>query len=137
MKLNFLVYQLTHCSFDSHWQKLIWIEFLIWTLSGCTSQKGIVTGKKDLQEVMVVQFRVSIQVEVIDKEYEILRRDLSVAIFPFKLAELLGIQEPCSVTIDPLESSIRLKVTYRRKYLPHLFDCELLISNKQQQLLQL
>ena len=79
---------------------------------------------------MVVEFVVTVKVEVVDEEDEVLWGDLTVAVFSFELAELFGADEAGAVTINPSKGGVWLKVSDCGQYLPHLLDGKLLVSNQ-------
>lgn len=135
MKFHLFVNELAHGPLNSHWQELIRVKLLIWSLGGSRPQERVVARQQHLQEVMIIELSIAVQVEVVHEKNEVFWRHLSVAIFSLELAEFLGSDEAGRVSINSLESGIGLKISDSGQNLSHFFDGQLLISNEQQQLL--
>ena len=81
---------------------------------------------------MVVEALVTIQIEIVDEEDEVLRADLSVAVFSFKLTELFGTDVARTIPVNPSECGVGFKVTDGSQDLAHLFDCKFLVGDEEE-----
>lgn len=78
--------KLTKGFFNMVTQELTWWKFVSRSLGWSRSQEAIITGKKDLQKVMVVESLIPIKVKVRNKTVEIIWLKLSETVLPLKLA---------------------------------------------------
>ena len=136
MQFHLFEDELTHGPLDPHRQKLVGVKLLVGPLSSCRSQEWVVTREQNLKKVMVIEPAITVEVKVIDHEYEVFWRYLSVPVLPFELAKFFGADETRCVSIKSFESSVRLKISYSCQYLAHFLYCKLLICYEKQKLLQ-
>jgi len=127
MKPCFLEYELAQGSLYTHWEKFTPRHLVIWSLSYCCTQVGIITGQYDLQEVVIVQLAVIIEIEVGNCVCKVSWLHLSEAIFPLELGELLRIDCTSVSSVDPFEGRVWFEVPHRSKYLTKFLDRYLLL----------
>lgn len=72
MQFDFLENQLAHRSLDSHWQEFVGVELLVRSLGCSRSKERIITGQKDLEEIVIIKFAISVEIKVVDHEDEVL-----------------------------------------------------------------
>ena len=79
---------------------------------------------------MIVLLTIAVQIKIVDHKYEVLRRHFSVPIFSFELANLLGANISCTISIDPFKRSVWFEITDGSQDLAHFFYGKLLFGHE-------
>ena len=135
MHPDFFEDQLAESPFNPHGKEFISGQLVVWSLSDCGPQVGIVAGQQHLQEVVIVEQLITIQVEVLDHLFEVCWLQLTVPIFPLELGDRVGVDVARVAAVDALERSVRLEVAHGRQDLPQSLNRDLLLRDVDKDLL--
>lgn len=127
MKPNLFEYELAQGSFHAHRQKFSLRNLVIGTLCRCSPQKSVLTRQQHLNEVVIVQFFVLVQVEILNHRAEVVRLQLSEAVLPLELAQGKLVDQATVLPVNPFEGCVWLKLPHLAKQLSEFLYLNLLL----------